>query len=276
MLTAIRQSDNLKVLGNQIDKNLSETYTCDFCKKVVIHHKSDSRIKVGHFKHKTGESHCPNNFPETEYHLNTKIDIYNYIKESWGDKLKCLEIEKWVCNNSARADVYIETNRNKIAIEVQATILTVSEIKSRTEKYYSSNIYVLWILPYDYQRLHRYILNRNNEYDWFFQDKVKLKDMEVFLYWSNKQRLIFWDLNHKYYDTFVCTFFTEHKNDDVDFWRDGEQHLYSGRTSKTIKTPTSEIEVSFDKMLPKHYKTTQAQNRTYEIPDRKVFTYDRS
>lgn len=276
MITAIRQSDNSKVLGNLIDKDASEIYTCDFCKKAVIHHRSDSGIKIGHFKHKSGESHCPNkNTGETEYHYRTKYDIYDYIKTSWGDKLKCIEVEKWLCNNTVRADVYVETNKNKIAIEVQATILTVSEIKTRTERYYANGIYVLWILPYDYNRLYEYVLNQENEYDWFFRDKVKLKDMEVFLYWSNNQRLIFWDLEHKYYDDFVCTFFKEHKNDDVEFRRDGEEHYYSGRTSKTIKTPSWEIGVAFDKMTVKHFQSVQAQNRTYVVPDRKIFTYER-
>lgn len=276
MITAIRQSDNKKVLGNVIDKNVSDTYICDYCKKSVIHHKSESGIKIGHFKHKTGESHCPNQSTgETEYHYKTKYDIYEYVNSNWGDKLKIVEVEKWICNNTVRSDVYIETKKNKIAIEVQATILTVSEIKARTEKYTANGIYVLWVLPYDYGRLYEYILNTENKYERFRRDKVKLKDMEVFLYWSNNQRLIFWDLNHEYYDDFVCMHFDEHKSDDVEFKRDGEENYYTGRTAKTMKKPTWDINVPFDKMLVKDLPEIPAQNRPYSIPSRKIFTYER-
>lgn len=275
MITAIRKSDNKKVLGNLIDKNASESYDCDYCKKSVVHHKSDNGIKIGHFKHKKGESHCPNQITgESEYHYKTKYDIYDYISSNWGNKLKIIEIEKWICNNSMRADIYIETKKNKIAIEVQATILTVSEIKRRTEKYTENGIYVLWILPYQYNRFYEYVLNQRNEYDWFMREKVKFKEMEIFLYWANNQRLIFWDLEHEHYDAFVCGFFEEHKNDDVEFRKDGEEHFYSGRTAKTIKKPKDEIEVTFDKMLVKDFPIVDAKNRPYNIPFRKIFTYE--
>lgn len=92
MLKAIRQSDNKPVIGALIDKDRNAVYNCDYCKKVVIHHKSDSGEKVGHFKHKPGESHCPNQVKETEEHIRTKLDIYSYIKDGWGSKLRVLEV----------------------------------------------------------------------------------------------------------------------------------------------------------------------------------------
>lgn len=275
MITAIRQSDSKKVLGNVITKDTSERYICEYCKKNVIHHKSDSGVRIGHFKHKTGESDCPNQMTgETEYHYRTKYDIYEYINSNWGDKLKLIEIEKWICNNTIRSDIYIETKKSKIAIEVQATILTVSEIKARTEKYTKNDIYVLWILPYEYSRIYEHILDNKNNYDWFVRDKVKLKEMEVYLYWSHKRRLIFWDLSHEYYDSFVCIFFDEHKSDDVEFRRDGEEYCYTGRTAKTIKRPIWEKEIGFDEMAVKDYTSIKAQNRVYSVPFRKIFTHE--
>ena len=275
MITAIRQSDNKKVLGNVIVKNPSESYRCDYCEKNVIHHKSDSEIKIGHFKHKSGESDCPNQKTgESVYHYNAKYDIYKYITTNWGDKLKTIEVEKWLLNKTIRSDIYIETKKNKIAIEVQANILTVSEIRDRTEKYTANNIYVLWILPYNYRNFYEYKLDLENNYDWILKDKVRFKEMEIFLYWSNNQRLFFWDLGHKYFDSFVCAFFKEYKNNDVEFKRYGEEHFYTGKTAKTIKTPSWDIEVSFNKMIVKDYPKINAKNRPYIIPDRKIFTYE--
>ena len=86
-----------------------------------------------------------------------KLGIYNYIKRNWGDKLLIIEPEKWICNKTIRPDVYIETRKKtKIAIEVQASILPVTEIKRRTEKYYKEGIYVLWVLLYDFHRFYEY------------------------------------------------------------------------------------------------------------------------
>ncbi|MBK7683845.1 MAG: hypothetical protein IPJ26_15875 [Bacteroidetes bacterium] len=99
MLTAIRQSDKKKVIGEDIDKNKSETYYCEYCENPVTHNKSDSKIKVGHFKHKSGEPFCPNNAGETLEHIKTKLGIYNYIKENYWDKLQEIEPEKWICKS---------------------------------------------------------------------------------------------------------------------------------------------------------------------------------
>lgn len=274
MLLARRLSDNKKVFGNIIDKDVSETYICDYCKKMVIHHKSTSKIKLGHFKHKPNESDCPNQRNgETEYHLKTKYDIYNYIEVNWGNKLKIIEVEKWICNNTIRSDIYLETKKNKIAIEIQTTFLTVFEIKERTVKYTANDIYVLWILPYNYSRFYEYILDLDNKYDWFLINKVRLKEMEIFLYWSYNQHLFFWDLTHKYSDDFICILFNEYKNDDVEFIRDGEEHNYLGKIAKTIKRPIYEINVRFDKMITKDLSQTDVKNRQYKVPSRKLFTY---
>lgn len=91
MLVAIRQSDKKSVIGALIQKDQSAIYVCDYCKNAVIHHKSDSGEKIGHFKHKPGESHCPNQTKETEEHIRTKLDIYEYIKEGWVQGLKFLK-----------------------------------------------------------------------------------------------------------------------------------------------------------------------------------------
>ena len=75
MLVAIRKSDNLKVIGEKIEKDNKAFYYCECCKKEVIHHKSESRIKIGHFKHKIGQSNCPNTTNETQWHFNTKLNL---------------------------------------------------------------------------------------------------------------------------------------------------------------------------------------------------------
>jgi hypothetical protein len=283
MLTAIRTYDNEKVIGNYISKDNQSEYICEYCRKKVVHHKSDTRVRIGHFKHRQGESDCPNQTKETEYHIKTKLDIYSYIKNGWGDRLKLIELEKWICNNSIRPDIYIETKINKIAIEVQATILTVSEIKSRTQNYSKNGINVLWILPFEFKRIWEYKVvqvgygDDRNISDCVLAEKVKMKEMEVFLYWAYLKQLVFWDLEHKHSDSFICVGFDEYKNDDVLFWKDDEVHSYSGRITKTIKTA---VWIKYNLEFP-DFKTTFAREfkvpypyRNYAIPERDLFTYD--
>jgi competence CoiA-like predicted nuclease len=283
MLTAIRKSDNIKVIGNFIAKDNTEEYFCEYCGKSLVHHRSDSKIKFGHFKHKQGESDCPNQIKESEYHFKTKLDIYNYIKSGWGKKLKILELEKWICNKTIRSDIYIETNKNKIAIEVQATILNVSEIKRRTQKYCKNNIYVLWILPFEFNKIWVYkpfeiLSNGIVKTDYYLDraDRCKMKEMEIFLYWTYFKKLIYWDLEHEHSDSFICVGFSEYQSDSVDFWKDGEEHSYSERTAKTIKSVQwVEESLKFTDFRTKFAKEFKAPFRDYVIPERKLFTIDR-
>ncbi|NBG64522.1 competence protein CoiA family protein [Acidiluteibacter ferrifornacis] len=280
MLTSIRYSDNKKVLGAEIIKDKSAKYSCEYCKKETIHHKSESQVRIGHFKHKQGASHCPNQTKETQWHFKTKYDILAYITNGWGNKLKHIEVEKWICNNSIRSDLYIETSKNKIAIEVQASILTASEIKRRTDKYYKNGIAVMWILPYDYDRIFepKYLGSHYSDEDnnrMWKREKVKLKEMEIWLYWANYKKLIFWDLEHQHSDGFTVVEFSEYKSESVDFRKDGMDHYYEGKTSKTIKTVSKVTNnIPFDKLKISFCKEFNAPYRSYTIPKRKIFTYD--
>lgn len=278
MLVAIRQSDKKSVIGALIQKDQSAIYVCDYCKNTVIHHKSDSGEKIGHFKHKPGESHCPNQTKETEEHIRTKLDIYEYIKEGWGSKLKVLEIEKWICDNSIRPDVYIETSRNKIAIEVQATALTVDEIKRRTSKYFKNGIAVLWVMPYYHRRFmeYKYQCEGYNEdeenYGWSYLPSVKLKSMELFLHWAYFKSLYFWEYERVNSTGFIRVKLDKYVGDDVEFRRDGEDHYYYGKTAKTVKTIQSvQCNIEFDEFIVTVANEYNVPQSNYAVPRRKLF-----
>lgn len=285
MLTAIRQSDGKKVIGELIDKDKSDTYFCEYCKNPVTHNKSDSKIKIGHFKHKSGESFCPNNTGETIEHIQTKLSIYNYIMENWSKNLQILELEKWLSKKTIRPDVYIETKKNtKIAIEVQASILPVTEIKRRTEKYFKEKINVLWILLFDYSRFYEFKTKFGHKEDgswgvigsgYFYADKVRLKEFEVFIYWAYFKKLIMWDLTGKHSNSFIVVNMSDYKTESVEFRRDGEEHYYAGKNTKVMKVPDFiRMNVSFDKLKPTYSKEFNANYRQYVIPERLIFTYD--
>jgi competence CoiA-like predicted nuclease len=245
MLTSIRESDNLKVIGEQIPKDKNEKYRCEYCKKEVIHHRSSSKIRIGHFKHKFNESFCPN-APETIEHLITKNAIFNYIKEAWNNSLREIELEKWLCKNTIRPDIYIETKKgNKIAIEVQASVLQVSEIKRRTQKYFKENIYVLWVLLFDKKRFVEYRQDFGYDaagewnllpYAWHIVQRIKLKEFEIFLYWCYFKKLIYWDISKKYSESFIVVELDDYISDGSEFYKEGEYKSFEGKKAKTFKT----------------------------------------
>jgi len=281
MLTAIRQSDNKKVVGEFIEKVKGERFKCEFCDKIVTHNKPTDRVKVGHFKHKSGESFCPNHGESIE-HIRTKLSIFNYIKSKWGDKLKEIEIEKWICNRTIRPDIYIETKKgNKIAIEVQASALTVTEIKRRTSKYFNENIYVMWVLLFDYPRFYEFKKEWGTKDDgnwglvdarYSFRDKVRLKEFEIFLYWAYYKDLIFWDLEQEHSTDFMVIRMADYWTDDKEFRKDGEDYYYEGKQTKVMKTIQSiKRDISFDKFRP--IKGSVFKGKSYEIPERTIFAF---
>jgi|GEM_PF-1554702 len=283
MLTAIRISDNKKVVGEFIEKSNEESYKCEVCDKSVVHHRPNDRVRIGHFKHSSNESPCPNNNNrESIEHLKSKIEIYERIKNKWRKQLKSIEIEKCLFNKETRADIYIETKKNKIAIEVQASLLTVDEIKRRTIKYFENNVYVLWILLYDYERFYEF----RNEYGhketgswgiinsgYFKRDRIKLKEFEIFLYHAYYKNLIFWDLDQERNKDFIVMKLEDYWNNAVEFKQDGTEYSYDAKKTKTIKSILStQREVSFDKF--KIVKGRLFPLKEYEIPERTIFYYD--
>lgn len=283
MLTAKRKSDNQKVIGDFIEKSTLDSYFCEYCDKEVVHHKSKSKIKIGHFKHKPGHSFCPN-YGETIVHIQTKLQIYQFIEEQWGSKLSLIELEKWICNKSIRPDIYIVTKKlTKIAIEVQASALTVDEIKRRTEKYYNEGIYVLWVLPFEYTRFFEYKrvsgwdengVWRLLEGEYDLADKIRLKEYEIFIFWAYYKKLILWDLDQEYSSGFIIVELVDYISEPVEFRRDGEDHYYDGRKSKVMKVPMKIFKnVSFDKFKPNDAKRFDGNRRGYGIPERRILTH---
>lgn len=247
MLTAIRETDGAKVIGEFTEKDSSISYRCEKCTDQVIHHRSQARLRIGHFAHRPGAS-CSSGSGETIEHLRTKLDIYQHIRSGWGASLQRVELEAWICDRSIRSDIYIETSKgSRIAIEVQASALTVDEIIRRTRKYHTEGIHVLWVLPFSFkrfyermsERVYRLGLVRSDYYDedhWIPREKVKLLAYEQVIYWSYMKRLIMWDLDHKYSSAFIVASLSQHIGDDVTFYsQGGEEHHYSGRKAKTLK-----------------------------------------
>ncbi|MEJ7643898.1 MAG: competence protein CoiA family protein [Chryseolinea sp.] len=228
------------------------------------------------------ENHFVPNQGESIEHIKTKLGIFNYIKSKWGDKLKEMEIEKLICNKTIRPDIYIETKKgNKIAIEVQASALTVSEIKRRTTKYFNEGIYVMWVLLFDYLRFYEFKKEWGTKDDgtwglidatYVFRDRVRLKEFEVFLYSAYYRDLIFWDIDQEHSQDFIVIKMSDYWTDDKEFRKDGEDYFYGGKQSKVTKTISFiKKDVTFDKFKPIKGRIFNGGN--YDIPERTILGF---
>lgn len=276
MLSSIRQSDKKKVYAGFIEKNPTESYNCEYCGAQTIHHKSKAMVRVPHFQHKAKDSDCPNNALESEIHLKTKLDIYKYLLKEYEKSFNLIEVEKWILKKHIRPDIYLETRKgNKIAIEVQKTALKVDEISYRTEKYFANNIYVLWVLPFEkgrfwkYQQLHTGYSIMDQEWGYTYAEKVKLKEMELWLSDANNDKLICWDLDHRDSDSFVCVFLGDHKGADREYSIGREEYYSYGRVSKTFKTVSYiKYDVFFSDFEKGRLNGFRSNRRGYYIPER--------
>ena len=278
MLTAIRKSDHKKVIGYETEKDNTQTYICDYCENEVIHHRSKSQVKIGHFKHKA-YSNCANNQSESEEHVLTKKDIRDYLLENYSKAFKIVELEKWICNKSIRPDVYIETKKGtKIAIEVQASQLTIDQLINRTKKYHQNNIYVMWVLIWTNSKVSNtdYIYRKcylSYDCDNNCDHSIKLTEMELLIHWMNFKNLIYWDHMHEYYNGFYVVELDKFVGESSEYYSsEGEHQYFDGRVAKNKKIILDLNFVSFKNFVPKSIPEFKISNKSYSIPERKQMT----
>ncbi len=137
MLTAIRQSDNVKVFARTSEK-VDAPFYCPGCRLELVLRKGS--IKLHHFAHKPPVT-CSFGAGESMEHLRAKLEIFDALcKES---NVSDLELEKDF--GTSIADVYACISGTPVAIEVQRSTLSVNDIITRTRNYHLLGISVIWI-----------------------------------------------------------------------------------------------------------------------------------
>ncbi|WP_277187664.1 competence protein CoiA [Caballeronia sp. BR00000012568055] len=137
MLTASRKIDGQKLYAFQADK-IDAPFACPTCDTEVVLRKG--HIKVHHFAHKPPVT-CYRGQGETVEHMRCKLDVFNALSRAAG--VQSVELEKDF--GGSVADVFARIRGVPVAIEVQRSKLSVSEITRRTLAYNRLGVYVLWI-----------------------------------------------------------------------------------------------------------------------------------
>ena len=138
MLTATRQHDNAKVVAAQVDR-AGGPYLCTSCRRALVLNKG--RIRVHHFRH-AAQVPCHHGNGESLAHLHCKMEIFEALAAS--EFAADVDVEKPL--GPAIADVYARIRGQPVAIEVQRSVLSVADIRLRTEVYAALGIPVLWIV----------------------------------------------------------------------------------------------------------------------------------
>lgn len=143
MMTAIRQLDGRKLGAWEAERD-ERPFLCPCCAEIVTLRRGG--IIAPHFAHKPPVT-CEYGTGESEEHRRCKIAIYESLVAHPSVR-KC-EMERDL--GAVRPDVSAYINDVPVAIEVQASNLTLEKICRRTEEYARRGIYVLWLPIYKEQ-----------------------------------------------------------------------------------------------------------------------------
>src|SRR5215470_11905068 len=140
MLKAKRVSDNADVVATEVARG--PEYRCPECNQLVIIRKGPKIIH--HFAHRSAAS-CAYGRGETQAHLRAKL----MLRDAFRSRGFQADVEQVVLSSESdrRADVLIwkpNTDR-RVAIEVQHSYLSPSDIERRTKAYMAAGVPVIWI-----------------------------------------------------------------------------------------------------------------------------------
>ena len=147
MLIAINKNTKKKIVSYyKTNKKFilenKENFICPHCKTKVIF--VNAIFKIKHFRHKT-KFNCEYE-PETEVHIMMKKRMIDFLCLN---PKECLEVNL----GFAIPDIYIKNK--KIAIECQASQISVRKFMERTLNYNKNGIGVLWIWDINLFREHK-------------------------------------------------------------------------------------------------------------------------
>ncbi len=265
MLTAFLLNKNKKIQAAEAQKQQGP-FICPACKKQLTLRKGS--IRIHHFAHKH-ESNCYYK-GESQVHLRTKLDIYEYIQQQYGAHIQQLELEYFL--PGLRPDVYVEGKKKKIAIEVQVSPLSPKELFDRTAQYQQLGIYVLWVLPFDQKRmLKEWTEGAAPQFKPF-----RLKWHEQLIAFMYFRTLTFWDLSHRFSKAFLLA-------QMEDTWTSGGEYYsidwsttlqFEPKKQKNKKRPAKvRFDVTLADLQPIIAPAFQMRGLSLELPKRNILSY---
>ena len=153
--------------------------TCPVCNKPYEY--CHGRVRIPYFRHKD-KAECQDRYsePETQEHLQGKIDLYDWLKTV--DEVTELTLEGWLACTKQRPDLYFRYKGEEYVIEYQCSPIS-SEYIERHSLYEAAGIHDIWIcgtLNY-FQEYH----NGNG------RKRVNIIEKENKIYYDIKEKKLF-------------------------------------------------------------------------------------
>ena len=265
MLTAYSFKLQKKIAATLAEKG-DDVFFCSACGEELTLRKG--LIKIHHFAHKS-TSACQYK-GETQLHLGIKKSIYISLIAELGNRVKNVELEYWL--KGVRPDILVTGRKKQIAIEIQASSLTVKEVLFRTQKYYRLGIFLMWVLPFDHERF----MVVDDVEKQFRSQLIRLKAYErtiMHLYFNN---LIFWDRTEKFSKGFIVMKMAEVVTEASTFYSIdwGTVLTFSPKKLKTIKRVVAiKYDLKLSDFLPGYANKFKMPGTNYYLPRRLIVNY---
>jgi competence protein CoiA len=247
MLSAQNSSGQTVLAWDSIKAN--GPFTCPECHHAVLLKKGE--IKVHHFAHVPPIA-CTYGVGESETHRRAKTAIYQSLLTH--PQVTKLQLERSL--GDVRPDISFYFKTIPIAIEVQVSALSLSQLIERTEAYTRKRVYVLWTPPLDPKILQ--------------EDRYSPKIWEKFLHMLYFGRVLYWFANDRLqpivYDPYMIEV-------PVSTWYDegGEEREEGGYAyySRRYKAPRPLDTVSIVELSPIVRKAWKSEKMT--IPAARIW-----
>ncbi len=110
---------------------------------------SEVELRIGnivsaHFAHKKISGCTEQHDTESRYHLQGKLDLYDWLKQNKG--ARNVKLEPYLPKIKQRPDLLVETGNEMVAIEFQCSTIDSKILVKRTENYQSLQMKPLWLL----------------------------------------------------------------------------------------------------------------------------------
>lgn len=117
-----------------------EEFFCPICGERV--YLKLGTVKIFHFAHKSGGTCREFYEPETEYHMEGKLQLYHWLKKQRVDAV----LEYYDKDIKQRPDIAFVVDGQKYALEYQCSSLSEQTFKKRTDNYLRNGYVPVWIL----------------------------------------------------------------------------------------------------------------------------------
>ncbi|MHC0036688.1 competence protein CoiA [Pseudoneobacillus sp. C159] len=190
MLTAIMNSGERICLGDSWEKRnlllLREQglFYCPYCHEKVILKLGEKRIF--HFSHLKASNCQFEHKGESDYHLNGKIQLYQWLKKQSLNPV----LEFYDSALKQRADIMFTHSSEKYTLELQCSAINESTLSKRTKGYQLNGYTPIWILGANQLTRKTSSITTFSDFHYSFLRETLNKTWMIPFYCSNAQKFI--------------------------------------------------------------------------------------